>query len=654
MTGLVDNFKKALQLALLLDRRIQRALQMLFDGIAIFSVFVCAMVLRLETFDFVYTPNFYVAYVLILVPTLFILAKMGLYHTLMRYVSIEVAVIVALGSGVSGSCVIIAKLLLDFLIPWSIPVIYAALLFIVITGSRFVLRAMVQVKFKKNVKNVAVYGAGTAGAQLLRSLATSSHYQARMIIDDNRRLQGKWLYGLQVVNFDEASRSFKSGDIDIVLLAMPSINFSSRRGIIKKINEHAIEVKTLPDISSLIDGSAEIMEFKDVAIDDLLGRETVEPIDRLMNKNTSSKVVLVTGAGGSIGSALCNQILCLRPRKLILFDVSELSIYNVSAEIEPQANLLGVEIVTLVGAVQDRACVAGVMQNHEIDTIYHAAAYKHVPIMERNVVQAINNNVIGTLILVEEAVKAKVTSFTLISTDKAVKPTNIMGASKRLAERICLTKSLEQNTTSISIVRFGNVLNSSGSVVPLFKKQIAAGGPITLTHPDVVRYFMTISEAVQLVIQASSLAKGGDVFVLDMGVPIKIKELAFKMVQLSGLRPYILGENTDNTGDIAVKITGLRQGEKMYEELSYELNLIGTEHPRIISAQETKLAPAVIESMITAIRQLVDKNDDVGLIKKLVEFADYNPNTKTEFEATAITNRGDIKQDRKIVHLHEK
>jgi len=330
--------------------------------------------------------------------------------------------------------------------------------------------------------------------------------------------------------------------------------------------------------------------------------------------------------------------------------VSEAAIYTISEEIKCYASKLRVDIVSLVGSVLDQPFIAAAMRSHKIDTIYHAAAYKHVPLMERHIMQAVKNNTLGTMVLAEEAVRAGVVSFTLVSTDKAVKPTSVMGASKRLAERVCQMMGIEQTETRFSVVRFGNVLGSSGSVVPLFEKQIEAGGPLTLTHPDVTRYFMTIGEAVQLVIQASSLAKGNEVFVLDMGRMIKIKDLAFKMAQLSGLKPYLEGEGDadEDEGDIAVRITGLRPGEKMYEELSYGDNLVGTAHPRIMTVSEEAMTAKEMRLASKRLDRLVSTEDQQGLIETLIEIGDYRPE-KANQNATAETPVS--KTDGKVVPM---
>ena len=631
-----DNLQRVLHFLPSADKRLKSALQIFFDALIILIAITAAVFLRIETLVFAAQPEFITCISFVLFPTIFLFAKLGLYRAFMRYVSIEVAVLAALGSGFSALALLLASLMLAPFIPWTVAVIYAALLFILICASRFIIRALFRMGGSHKRRKLAVYGAGEAGAQILQSLRTSPNYLVRMVIDDNPKIHGQEIFGLRIMSFDEAAKKFEDLKIDTVLLAMPSVGSTAHQKIFARVNEHALDVKTIPPVASLINGSAKITEFKDMAIEDLLGRERVAPQPDLMGKNIAGKTVLVTGAGGSIGSELCRQMINLKPKKLLLCDVSELAIYTISEEIKRRASKFEVELVLLVGSVQDRSFVEAAMRSQKIDTIYHAAAYKHVPLMEQNILQAVKNNTLGTMVLAGEAVSAGVASFTLVSTDKAVNPTNIMGASKRLAERVCMMMGIEQSGTRFSVVRFGNVLGSSGSVVPLFKQQIASGGPITLTHTDVTRYFMTISEAVQLVIQASSLAKGNEVFVLDMGRPVKIRDLAFKMVQLSGLKPYLEGEGdlAENEGGIAVRITGLRPGEKMYEELTFNNNLVGTAHPRIMTVSEAVMTATEMRNVADRLERLITAGDHAGLIKLLIETAEYLPG-QTEPDATA-------------------
>ncbi|XDZ65411.1 polysaccharide biosynthesis protein [Alphaproteobacteria bacterium LSUCC0684] len=583
------------------------------------------MALRLETFSFLELPSFYLSFAIIVVPTIYILAKMGLYHSFIRHVSTEVVMLVAIGTSVSVVLLILTKITVVPLIPWTVPIIYAALLFIGINGIRFVIRSVYRLTNGRYQKHIAIYGAGAASAQIIHSLKSDPNYMVRMVIDDSKNLQGERMFGHTVMSFSEASSKFDKFGISTVLLAIPSASFSDRKKIISRLSEYSLDVKTIPGLSGLINGSVTINEFKDIEIEDLLEREMVKPDPNLLSKNITGKTVLVTGAGGSIGSELCRQILKLEPDHLLLLDISEFAIYNIFSELESLALDLRVKLSIHIGSVSDRSYVSSVLDEHNIETIYHAAAYKHVPLMEQNLIQAIKNNSLGTLVIAEEALRTKVSNFTLISTDKAVNPTNVMGASKRLAERICQSMNGKQTKTQFSIVRFGNVLGSSGSVVTVFKKQIAAGGPITLTHPDITRYFMTIGEAVQLVIQAGSMSIGGEVFILDMGRPIKIMDLAFKMVNLSGLTAYFENNEKGENGDIAIRVTGLRPGEKMYEELSYGDNLTRTFHPRVMTVQEAPIALDQLRGLLAEIEQLVEANDTILLTKILVRLADFTP-----------------------------
>jgi len=606
-----------------LNRTVKQCIQVIFDISIIVLSLIAAMALRLETFSFLEMPLFYLSYVILVAPTIFIFAKLGLYQSLVRHISTEVVVLVAIGASLSFVLLIIAKITFVHFIPWTVPIIYEVLVFVGINGIRFIFRSAFRQRSNQNKKQIAIYGAGAAGAQTIQSLKSNQNYQVRMIIDDADNLQGKRMFGLKVMSFSEASNKFNQYGINIVLLAMPSAGFSARKEIISRLSNFSVEVKTVPGISSFIDGSVSINEFKDVDVEDLLGRETVKPDSNLLEKNITGKIVLVTGAGGSIGSELTRQIIKLKPAHLLLMDVSELAIYNIYNEVEELAFKFRIKLTPLVGSVCDQSCVSSILKENKIHTIYHAAAYKHVPLMEHNASQALKNNSFGTFVIANEAIRTGVSSFTLISTDKAVNPTNIMGASKRIAERICQSLSSKQKVTQFSIVRFGNVLGSSGSVIPLFKKQIEAGGPITVAHKDVTRYFMTINEAVELVIQASALSNGGDVFVLDMGSPVKIIDMAFKMVHLTGLTAYIENDETNNKGDIKIHFSGLRPGEKMFEELSYDKNLINTSHPRIMAVNEDAMPLVKIKEMISMLKENIEDNDIIEIKKLLIKYSNY-------------------------------
>ena len=611
-----------------LNRTKKRLVQIGFDCFAIMVALFGALLLQSDLSIFHNLPRTFGLYFFIIVPSIIIFMKLGLYRAFIRYVSTEISILVMFGSCLSAFFFILAKLMFVPLILWSTAIIYTLFLFITVTGSRFTMRHLIRVSYLSKKKNVAIYGAGDSGSQLLLNLTSDTNYKVKMIIDDNQNFQGHRFYGFLIMSFEMACKKFEELGIDVVLLAMPSLSFSERQRVITKLNEYALQVKIIPTIKSLINGSSKITNFREISIDDLLERQGVEPIPDLLSKNIYSKSVLVTGAGGSIGSELCRQIIKLKPRELLILDVSEIAVYAISAELELEMQEIGVNIYKYVGSIQDRLFIANVLHKHKIDTIYHAAAYKHVPLMEQNVIQAIKNNTIGTMVLADEALRVGIESFTLISTDKAVNPTNIMGASKRMAELICQSLSLEDPLTKFSIVRFGNVLGSSGSVVPLFKKQIEAGGPITLSHPNVTRFFMTIREAVELVIQSNSLAQGGETFILEMGSAVKIKDLAFKMVKLLGLRPYFETETTEK-GDIPIRITNLRPGEKMYEELSYNNNYGGTLHPRIKTVNENIKLSNNIRTLIDNLNLLLEAYDYDGIIKFLIENANYSPIKKS-------------------------
>lgn len=477
-------------------------------------------------------------------------------------------------------------------VPRTVGVIQPLLLLLSISGSRALTNYCLTCSYQNNRRNsrskVLIYGAGASGVQLSAALEKSQEMKIVGFLDDDENLQGNFLSGLPIHHPSHLSGLLQSEEIDLVLLAMPSITRRRRNEILQFIRGFHVAVRTLPSMSDLVNGKLTVSDVHELDIDDLLGRETVAPDPNLLHAKVTDKVVIVTGAGGSIGSELCRQIFNLKPRVLLLLEQSEFVLYQIHHELE--AKLLidsEVKLVPLLGSVRDESRMLQIMKTWRPDTIYHAAAYKHVPLVQHNVVEGIRNNVFGTLAVASAAIEACVSDFVLISTDKAVRPTNVMGGSKRLAEMVlqALTPvSAERGLkTRLSMVRFGNVLGSSGSVVPKFREQIKAGGPITITHPEVTRYFMSIPEAAQLVIQAGSMAEGGDVFLLDMGDPVKILDLACRMVELSGLTVCDL---LNPEGEIEIQTIGLRPGEKLYEELLISDNPMPTGHPRIMKAHE--------------------------------------------------------------------
>jgi FlaA1/EpsC-like NDP-sugar epimerase len=510
-------------------------------------------------------------------------------------------------------------------IPRSIGIIQPLVLFFAITlsrlGVRFLLSEIYQSKETfTSLPNALVYGAGSAGRQLVSSLDNNYEMRVAGFIDDNELLHGQIVQGKTIFSPAYLSQIIPLKEVTHILLALPSISRSKRTEILKKINKHKVIVRTLPSVIDLVEGKVTTSDIRDLEVEDLLDRDTILPNQKLLDKNVNSKVVLVTGAGGSIGSELCRQIIKLNPQKILLLELSEFALYQIRAELEEIKFKLKIndqiKIVPLMGSAQDELRIEEIIKTFKPNTIYHAAAYKHVSIVEENIFEGIKNNVFGTLNTAKIAIANNVSDYVLISSDKAVRPTNIMGATKRLAE-LCLQAlfddSSKMNKTKLCMVRFGNVLDSSGSVIPKFKKQIRDGGPITLTHEEVTRYFMTIPEAAQLVIQAGAMAYGGDVFVLDMGEPVKIKDLAKKIILLSGLS---LKDKNNPDGDVKIDIIGLRPGEKLYEELLLGDDPKETEHPKIKRAEDPLIPWSQLEHHLKKLKGLIQD----GKIKETSDF----------------------------------
>lgn len=520
-------------------------------------------------------------------------------------------------------------------VPRTIGVIQPIIFFIMVGFSRVTARyLMVDILgrnlFGGQVKTVLIYGAGSAGQQLASSLRSEPAMRLRGYVDDDRRLSGQKLDG---------DRVFWSGDLpDIIskyavtdiLLALPKISRKKRRAIVDQIQKFKVHVQTLPNMKDIMDGQVSFNDIRELDIEDLLGREPVAPNELLLGRTIVGKIVMVTGAGGSIGSELCRQIAQSGARKLLLFELSEFSLYAIETELKRYTKSHGldnIDIIPVLGSVTDALRLQEVLSYWQPDTIFHAAAYKHVPLVEANPVEGIRNNILGTFELADAAHKAKVSDFILISTDKAVRPTNVMGATKRGAEQI-IQAFAEKSKTRFSMVRFGNVLGSSGSVVPLFRHQIEMGGPITLTHRDVTRYFMTIPEAAQLVIQAGGMAKGGEVFVLDMGKAVRIIDLANTMVQLSGLT---VRSESNPDGDIEIEEVGMRPGEKLYEELIIGNNPKSTVHNRIMMARESHLDQGELDRLLDGFRKSRDSDEAIVLLKAMVpEFDHQRDNVKAD------------------------
>ena len=491
-------------------------------------------------------------------------------------------------------------------IPRSIGIIQPILLFLAILASRITIKFLFLINFKKskNKTNVLIYGAGSAGRQLLTSLENNLEMKVVGFLDNEPQFHRQKMLGQTVYDPMKIEKLINKKNVELVLLALPSITRQKRNQIINTLNKYKVIVKTLPSIQDIVDGRVSVSDIKDLSIDDLLNREQVQPNSELLSKNINSKVVMVTGAGGSIGSELSRQIIKLKPKILILIELSEFALYKISEDLKILNKRI--KIIPLLLNIQNQSKIEQVFKTFNIDTVYHAAAYKHVPLVEENICESVKNNVFGTFILAEAAIKYNVQNFVLISSDKAVRSTNVMGATKRLAE-ICVQSLYDnQNQQSkIAIVRFGNVLESSGSVIPKFKKQIKERGLVTLTHPDVTRYFMTITEASQLVIQSGAMAEKCEVYVLDMGESIKIKDLVERMIKFSGLS---IKDDKNLDGDIKIKITGLRPGEKLYEELLIGDNPQKTFHEKIQKAQDPFIHYNKLKIDLYKLSNLIEEN----------------------------------------------
>jgi len=578
------------QSILALPRETKRLIVVMTDALAIAAALWAALALKFGRFDpaleraLAYFP-------LAVASALLCFSVFGLYRTVIRFVGPKA--LASIVAGVSFSVLLLAAFegfATSQRIPLSALGIYWAVALLLVGGSRLAARYLFSRSGANGrpVARVAIYGAGNAGARVCTALLGGPDFEPVAFVDDKKSLQDNYINGIRVYGPELLPHLVRERHIDRILLAMPSTPRRRRREILTALEPLGVHVQSLPNLSDLISGRAQINELRDVDVSDLLGRDPVPPRPKLFGSSIRGKCVLVTGAGGSIGSELCRQIIMLEPSRLVLFEMSELALYNVERELEEIAahEHLSVEVVPLLGNAHHRHRVREVLSTFGVQTVYHAAAYKHVPIVEHNVIEGIHNNVIATWYAAEAALETGVETFVLISTDKAVNPANVMGATKRLAELVLQALQERTTQTRFCMVRFGNVLASSGSVVPLFQEQIRRGGPVTVTHRDVIRYFMTIPEAAQLVLQAGSMAKGGDVFVLDMGRPVRIDDLARRLINLMGLTV----RDTDSPdGDIEIEYTGLRTAEKLFEELLIGSNVTGTDHPMIMRAIEHHL-----------------------------------------------------------------
>lgn len=637
-----------------LERGSKRSIQIVADAMLVSSSFALAMALRLDGLSFAYNPDVWVALLVILPATLLIFIRLGFYRAVIRYISTKAVETIAIGVTFSALTLFAVSQVFGLPIPRSVPAIYALLAFVSVGGVRFALRALVERQKFRSKENVIIYGAGESGRQLLTALSNGPDYAVIGFVDDGNDVQGQEVSGVPVHNPNQLATLIKQHGVKTILLALPSASRAAKRLIVDRLENLNVEVRTIPGMADLVSGKASVNDLQVVSVEDLLGRDPVPPQEELLNLDIAGKTVLVSGAGGSIGSELCRQILRQGPVKLVLFDVSEYALYQIEVELLGvlKAQKLDIEIVPIIGSVQNPRRVEAVLKQLKIQTVYHAAAYKHVPLVEQNVIEGMRNNIFGTKTISDAAIAAGVENFILISTDKAVRPTNFMGASKRVAELICQGAGKAQNRTKFSMVRFGNVLGSSGSVIPRFRQQIEKGGPVTVTHPEINRYFMTIPEAAQLVIQAGAMARGGDVFVLDMGEPVKIVDLAQRMIKLHGLQPFFPNDPHLGpvTGDIPITFTGLRKGEKLYEELLIGNSPAGTRHPRIMTANENLMDKQALEALLEDILAAC-VTYDAQKIRELLENAPIEFQPVDEVSDLVWLSRTPKPEDNRVVKL---
>ena len=609
-----------------LSRTIKQSLMMAADSVMIVAALALSFVLLGKDF-FSQDQRFYFYLAIATTLSILVFARIGLYRALVLYMGLQSGFLILQGVTIATCMLAVSyffsqtPLSSDFSI---LPIFWMiALLFI--GGSRFVSKIFLQslIQNFRPKEPVIIYGAGSSGMQLVVALQNGDQYLPVAFVDDSHTMLGSTVHGIRVYSPNSLYELIESFSVRQILLAIPSATHAERKEILNRLEHLPVHVKTVPDLFDMVSGKVDVDQVRDIDIEDLLGRDIVPPNPELLGACINGQSVMVTGAAGSIGSELCRLIININPRRLILLDSFEYGLYEIENELREKLkdieNGEKIEIVALLGSVCNRVQMESAIQSFFVDTVYHVAAYKQVPMVEKNIVEGVQNNIFGTLISAQVAERYEVKNFVLISTDKAVRPTNFMGATKRFAEQVLQAIARGECTTRFSIVRFGNVLGSSGSVVPLFRKQISSGGPVTVTHPEVTRYFMTVQEAAQLVIQAGSMATGGDVFVLDMNEPIRIVDLAKKMVHLMG---YDIKDENSYRGDIAIEYTGLRPGEKLHEELMIGESVTGTEHPKIVRAEEETLSWEALQKLLDRLRKACSNIDLQEIRTVLIEAVD--------------------------------
>ena len=672
------------QLLLSLPRSRKRLVGLLFDTGVIVLCLWLSFYIRLDITDSI--SRYYTAYTIGIFATLPFLIRLGLYRAVLRYMGSDSLIAIVKACSYAALCMMLAGFLFgQGHIPRSIPFIYWLLLLPVMTLSRYLMRswllghnfADIFPEFFPGKQGhsphgipVAIYGAGAAGVQLMSALDKGLEYQPVAFLDDKKDHSGRSILGRKIYRPKHFLQMVKESGAQEILLAIPSVSRARRREIVQGLEQYALPIRTVPAMADLASGRMKMQEIQYVDIGDVLGREEVAPRVDLLEKCIMGKVVMVTGAGGSIGSELCRQILQQRPLCLILYEHSEFNLYTIEQELLKIQNKLNktrnTKLVAVLGSVNNPSRLIDTMRRFGVETVYHAAAYKHVPLVEHNIEEGLRNNTLGTLYSAQAAILTQVKRFVLISTDKAVRPTNVMGASKRLAEMVLQAFAHEKAvpfyhaerfgfenghnipvSTCFSMVRFGNVLGSSGSVIPLFREQIRTGGPVTVTHPDINRFFMTIPEAALLVIQAGAMAKGGDVFVLDMGQPVKIVNLAKRLINLSGLT---IRDHQNPDGDIEIVFSGLRPGEKLYEELLIGNNVTGTSHPKISMAMEKREEWLILNDVLEKIFQMANERDFSALRDQLCSYVNgFSPSS--EIVDWMVTSSGGQERFSKVLDI---
>lgn len=618
-----------IKLLLNASRRNKRIISILYDILAVVLSLYLAIALRIGemTFDFGFDELASLAVTLLV--TIYSFIKLGMYRAVLRYMMLPAVGHIFLGVLFSSLALAISGFFFHSFIPRSVPFIYAGLAILALGGPRILVRSLYYHYYKRQKPNVFIFGAGATGRDLAYALIQGDEYHPVALLDDDPSKSGQIMFGIRVYHPNEFEQLQSLYQPVKLLLAINNMNKGRRLRLVEKLSHWPIAVQSVPSVEDIAAGRGSATEVKDLDVADLLGRAPVDPDKELLAKNITGKSVMVTGAGGSIGSELCRQILTQKPNTLVLLELNEYNLYKIDHELKAmKANLnLETKLVSALGSVQKENRLTKLMQAHNVNTVYYAVAYKHVPLVEDNIIEGIRNNVFGTLACANAAISTGVKNVTLISTDKAVRPTNIMGASKRMAELVLQALADKQSDTTFTMVRFGNVLGSSGSVVPLFKNQIRSGGPVTVTHPDIIRYFMLIPEAAQLVIQAGAIGHNGQVFVLDMGEPVKILDLAKRMIHLMGYKEH--SEGSTEEGDIEIKFTGLRPGEKLYEELLIGDNVEGTGHQKIMTASEEKLVWQEMEKLLSELDSCCH-NFDAECIKSILLEAPtgYKPTAK--------------------------